>query len=54
MELTLGEGEYTFRCTVTDKYGARDAATHSVLVSREANNPPEANIIGKVLLKKSK
>ena len=54
MELTLGEGEYAFRCTVTDKYGARDAATHRVLVSKEANNPPEANITGKVLLKKSK
>ena len=48
--LELGEGEYMFRCTVSDKYGAKDAANHRVIVSREPNNPPEANVMGTVLL----
>ena len=50
MELELGEGVYTFRCTVTDNYGDRDVASHRVIVTKEPNNPPEANIMGGVLL----
>ena len=52
MVLELEEGEYTFRCTVSDKYGAKDMATHRVIVTKEPNNPPEANIMGSVLLGK--
>jgi len=50
MVLELGAGEYMFRCTVADKYGAKDVATHRVIVTKEPNNPPEANIMGGVLL----
>ena len=48
MTLELGEGEFVFRCTVTDAYGAKDAAIHRVLVTKEPNNEPEANINGTV------
>ena len=52
MILELGEGEYMYRCTVTDKYGAKDIATHRVIVTKEPNNPPEANIEAGVVLSK--
>ena len=48
MVLELEEGVYTFRCTVTDNYGKSDAASHRVIVTKEPNNPPEANIMGVV------
>ena len=48
MTLELGEGEYMFKCTVADAYGAKDAISHRVIVTKEPNNPPEANITGTV------
>ena len=50
MVLELGEGVYTFKCTVSDSYDKpmTDVATHRVIVTAEPNNPPEAYIKGVV------
>jgi len=44
LKLTLSQGEYRFRCTVTDKYQYVTSLTKDVNVIAEPNNAPEVYI----------
>ena len=41
---TAGPGEYTFRLTVTDSYGASSSENATVAVMPEPNTPPTAEV----------